>query len=176
MTSGRAFTEEQRHDLVRRICELMSEGMFMSHACKAVGTSRWTINNWREQDKSITQMLDAAWELGIEALAADQVQIADTPNLVTTETVEKDAKGNVVKRTSTVQDNVHRDRLRVYAREKAISVIMSRLPKRKDQGNTPANGSSMSPDDRTEYTEAQLDYIIEHGELPPDQPTEETTP
>jgi len=177
MAQGVRVPDDERIEKINKICDMMASGKvaFLTHACEAVGVSVRTVESWREQDKAIDQLLQQAWDLSALALTSDMVRISDTPNHAQVATRELDKDGNVEKTTVKIEDNVHRDRLRIYAREKAVAVIMARFLNRKPPVN-PNGTNGVAPEDRTEYTEAQLDYIIEHGDLPPDQPVEDSMP
>lgn len=82
--------EYDREAVTQAICERLATGRDpMTVICADLGVAVRTVNGWRAEDPEIAARFDEARELGYDAIAADCLAIADTPELGVIEKLER---------------------------------------------------------------------------------------
>lgn len=81
--------EYDRDDVTAQICERLAVGDPMAVICRDLGVPVRTVNEWRESDTEIVARFKDAFEIGMDALARECLQIADTPELGVIEKLER---------------------------------------------------------------------------------------
>ncbi|HWU70024.1 MAG TPA: hypothetical protein VN017_01545 [Pseudoxanthomonas sp.] len=77
-------------EIVEEICTRLSKGEPLSEICRAEGMpDRSTVYDWIAANEDVSRRIARAREDGEEALAAECLQIADTPEIGWTEKYEK---------------------------------------------------------------------------------------
>lgn len=132
MSQGRpsTFTDEQKLDIIWYIASRLVEGECLMDVCRDMGLSHWTLRTWREKHPEWNTILDFAWDMGVDAIAHEIIEIADTVEQSETVTIVTDVAGNLIKRTVHVKDDVERSKLRVWSRLQHISRIRARYKNR----------------------------------------------
>jgi len=175
MTQGkRRYTEQEKADIVDRLCMLVADGNTLTAACKEVGVSRLTVYAWRQQDASITKRLDIAWDQCLEVMADEVIEIIDKTHPGQIVTVEAGKNGKPTKTTTKISDMIEHRKLRAWGRLQLLSRISTRYGRRTVLAGDPKNPIT-NLNARTDYSDEQLLYLIEHGKLP-DEPTEDPSP
>ena len=85
--------EYDREAVTQAICERLATGEPMAVICRDLGIPVRTVNWWRTEEKEIAERFDEARELGYDAIAADCLAIADTPEIGVIEKLERDGEG-----------------------------------------------------------------------------------
>jgi hypothetical protein len=74
------FTEEQKTRFKTEICDRISDGTPLRAICREEGKPNWrTVYLWLEEDPEFNAHFAHAREIGYDAIAADALLIADTP-------------------------------------------------------------------------------------------------
>lgn len=81
--------EYDRETIVPAICAQLATGEPMVIVCRDLDIPVRTVNTWRQDDPEIAAQFDEARELGFDAIAADCLTIADTPELGVVEKLER---------------------------------------------------------------------------------------
>ena len=63
------FTDEQKEALIAALCEGLKEGTPLTVVCDRIGLDVSTHKLWRSKNVDFANRIDAAFELGIDAIA-----------------------------------------------------------------------------------------------------------
>jgi len=118
----------RKHDrdaLVPIICARLATGEPHTVILRDLGLKVRTVNDWRAQDESIAAQFDEARELGYDAIAAQCVNIADTPQLGVIEKLElvtdKDGGSKMVVTERRNEDMLGHRKLQIETRLKLLA-------------------------------------------------------
>lgn len=118
-------------DLAERILERVADGEFLAAVCRDEGMPKlWTVYGWKAAIPEFAQNLASARDAGAENIVVDLVKIGDTTEQGEEITEFSDGTSQVKK-----ADMLGHRRLRVYAREKALTVWHNPGRPRKDEGD-----------------------------------------
>jgi hypothetical protein len=118
----------RKHDrdaLVPTICARLATGEPHTVILRDLGLKVRTVNDWRAQDPEIAAQFDEARELGYDAIAAQCVNIADTPQLGVIEKLElitdKDGGSRMVVTERRNEDMLGHRKLQIETRLKLLA-------------------------------------------------------
>ena len=139
-----------RSALVPEICGRLAQGTPLAVICRDIGISRCTVNLWRAEDEEIAAQFDLARDEGFDVLAAECLQIADTPQ----EGVEIVERGG--KKETHHGDMLGHRKLRIETRLKLLAKWDPRRYGEKQSIDLRSSDGSMSP-------RGLSDFYAEHG-------------
>jgi len=106
-----------RAALVPAICKRLATGEPLAVICRDLGIGRRTVQLWRKDDPAIDEQMQDARDDGYDAIAADCLQIANTP--VEGEELKYDDAGNLIERK--VCDMLGHRKLQIDTRLKLLA-------------------------------------------------------
>ena len=120
-----ARREYDRGDLVPIICTRLATGEPYTVILRDLGLKVRTVNQWRQDDQEIAAQFDEARDLGYDAIAAQCVNIADTPQLGVIEKLElitdKDGGSKMVVTERRNEDMLGHRKLQIETRLKLLA-------------------------------------------------------
>jgi hypothetical protein len=152
---------ERKYDravLVPLICARLATGKDpMTVICRELDVPIRTVNQWREDDVEIALQFDEAREVGYDAIAADCLEIADTPQIGIEETISASGAKEIRK-----GDMLQHRKLRIDTR---IKLLAKWDPRRYGDRLALANDRKdpLITDKPTRLTEEQLLSIAMKG-------------
>ena len=113
-----------RDSIVPAICARLATGEPHTVILRDLGLKVRTVNQWRKDDPEIAAQFDEARELGYDAIAAQCVNIADTPQLGVIEKLElitdKDGGSGMVVTERRNEDMLGHRKLQIETRLKLL--------------------------------------------------------
>jgi len=114
-----------RDSIVPAICARLATGEPHTVILRDLGLKVRTVNQWRKDDPEIAAQFDEARELGYDAIAAQCVNIADTPQLGVIEKLElvtdKDGGSRMVVTERRNEDMLGHRKLQIETRLKLLA-------------------------------------------------------
>ena len=110
-----------RAAITKAVCARLATGEPMAVICRDLGVPVKTVNDWRLQDEGIRAEFDEARDLGFDAIAAECMMIADTPQLGVIEKLEPGKDGELVVVERRNEDMLGHRKLRVETRLKLLA-------------------------------------------------------
>ena len=98
------------------ICNRLAEGIPLRQICREMGLAWRTVYDWREAQPDFAAQFARAREMGEDAIAAECLDIANTPLIGTIETDDPD-KGRTVRR----EDMLGHRKLQIETRLKLLA-------------------------------------------------------
>lgn len=103
-------------EVAAEICDRLAEGIPLRQICRDMGLAWRTIYNWREAQEDFAALFARAREMGEDAIAAECLDIANTPLPGVIETVDPE-KGTTVRR----EDMLGHRKLQIETRLKLLA-------------------------------------------------------
>lgn len=111
-----------RDEMVPAICLRLATGKDpMTVICRDLGVPVRTVNQWRQEDADIALQFDEARDMGYDAIAAECVVIADTPQLGVIEKFEPGKDGEFVITERRNEDMLGHRKLQIETRLKLLA-------------------------------------------------------
>lgn len=102
-------------ELVDLLCDVLEEGGTIRSFCAEHGLARASLNKWRKQDRELDARIQAARQIGAEALEEEFVEVTSKPELIVN-------VGTVAKpKWVAVSDDVQHRKLRAWGLEKRMA-------------------------------------------------------
>jgi len=139
------FTDEQKEALIAALCEGLKEGTPLTVVCDRIGLDVSTHKLWRSKNVDFANRIDAAFELGIDAIAHR--------SRLTARGKKEDEGGEST-------GSVDRDKLVIWHDLKLIQMWDTRYKKTVLLGNDPQNPLTSTP---AQLTRDQLLAIAAGG-------------
>lgn len=109
-------------EIVERICERLSQGEPLAAICREDGMpGARTVYDWCEKDKDVAAVIARARDAGEEWLAAECLQIANTPVSGVIEKMEPNKEGDLVVVERRREDMLGHRKLQIETRLKLLA-------------------------------------------------------
>jgi len=68
MAMGKAFTKEQKEDIIQSLKPFLQDGLSRARACSVIGLAESTLSNWVKEDEALGMKLKG-WENELNTIA-----------------------------------------------------------------------------------------------------------